>query len=937
MPKPETIGRYEIIGNIGRGGFAIVYLAQDPLLDRKVAIKLLQRPSEQTSGSSQTLYDRFQNEARTMVQLEQDGIVQVYDFGEHEGQPYLVMRYMPGGTLADQLASGPLEIEEVHTILQRLCDALDVVHEYGFIHRDLKPQNILFDEKGRACLADFGIARLADNTQTTAIVGTLKYMAPEQFRDEPLGTFTDIYQLGVILYEVLTGVPPYEATSTAGLIRKLLDDPVPAATNKNPELPFKCDNVIAKAMAKNPEERYASAKELWEDFDTAVKAHQTAVQDDGIQRIGRYELKDTLGRGGMATVYRAHDPQFNRDVAVKVLSHHAIDAFDFRERFAQEAKLLAQLEHRAIVPVYDFGEHLDQPYLVMRLMTGHTLYDRLLEWRLDINEISQIVQRICSALTKIHDNDLIHRDIKPANILFDDDGAAYLADFGIARLVEGSHSSMQFATPKYTSPEQLNDDPLDARTDIYQMGIVIYEMLAGHSPFDASSTSAIIYKHLSEPVPSLNDDELSNEFDTIIERAMAKDPDERFESAAELAAAFDEVVRYGTTTQTESSLFIPNIVQAESLATDEIDNTPEVSGNRSKLWIGLGILLAIIIIGAGIGFGPQLIAGPVPTPTPTVVATTPVEPTAVAQNIAVTVVIPTPVFTDTPVPTDTAVPTNTPTITPTPTQTPTPTNTSTPTITPTPLVATRVIGQSVNGNPIEVEQIGNGPHRIVLVSSVRGDQPEAVAVVEAIAEHFRNHLEEVPADVSLYFLPVLNPDGFEIETRFNANEVDLNRNWDTPSWRKDSPQPGGNDPESGGPEPFSEPETAALSAWLEDIQEDAASVQVISYYHHISADIPERGRVIPGYVEYETPTEASAALAQTLESASNVAYEPFWDGLYQPTGEMAQWVAIQGMAAADVEIPPAGDLDAIPTARNMSIFELSLDGIRAVIDSVSSP
>lgn len=927
MPKPDQIGRYEIIGNIGRGGFAIVYLAQDPLLDRKVAIKLLQRPAEQPTGSSKTLYERFQNEARTMVQLEQEGIVQVYDFGEHNDQPYLVMRYMPGGTLADRLASGPLDIEEANELLQRLCEALDIVHEYGFMHRDLKPQNILFDEKGRACLADFGIARLADNTQTTAVVGTLKYMAPEQFKDDALGTYTDIYQLGVILYELLTGVPPYEATSTAGLIRKLLDEPVPSASRYNPEIPFKCDAVIAKAMAKAPEDRYASAIELWQAFDTAVQFHQTAIQDDGVQRIGRYEIQEMIGRGGMAVVYRAHDPQFNRDVAIKVLSQHAMEAFDFRERFAQEAQLLANLEHRAIVPVYDFGEHEDEPFLVMRLMTGGTLYDRLLNWQMDTVEINQIVQRICSALTKIHENDLIHRDIKPANILFDSDGAAYLSDFGIVRMVEGRHSSMQFATPKYTSPEQINDELLDARTDIYQMGIVIYEMLAGHSPFEASSTSALIYKHLSEPVPTINDTELSPEYDAIIARAMAKDPNDRYEFAMALAQAFEDVARRGVGTAvlppTDGASPPPPISPAY------VESEQPEKG-RNWLWLIPTILLAIVLIafiGVGVSGG---FSGGGTEPTQVVVVN---EPTLPA--VAVTVIVPTTEPTQTPLPTDTAVPSNTPSPTPIPTDTATAGPTHTPTMTPTPLVDFQTIGDSVNGEPIELIQVGNGVNKIVLIAGIRGNQQDSEELVAAMADYFREHPEEVPAEVALYFIPILNPDGAAIDDRYNANGVDLNRNWETQTWRSDSPQPGGFLANSGGTEPFSEPETAALRRLLDQLKNDPTteSVNVLSYYHH--NDAPLDGRVTPGYQVYGTPAPLSEELATMVALASDALYIPAWIGAYQPTGEMVQWVSMQGMAGADVEIPREGGVDTIPEPHDRSILESTLDGVRAVIQAVS--
>jgi serine/threonine-protein kinase len=176
---PRTIGRYQIKKALGRGGMATVHLAHDPRFKREVALKVLPREFLHDP----TFHARFEREAQTIAAIEHPAIVPVYDFGEQEGQPFLVMRYMPGGSLADRLSQGPLTIAETAEVMKRLAPALDIAHEKGIIHRDLKPGNILFDQYGEAYLSDFGIVKLAQATTTftgSSVIGTPAYMSPEQ-------------------------------------------------------------------------------------------------------------------------------------------------------------------------------------------------------------------------------------------------------------------------------------------------------------------------------------------------------------------------------------------------------------------------------------------------------------------------------------------------------------------------------------------------------------------------------------------------------------------------------------------------------------------------------------------------------------------------------------------------------------------------------------
>src|SRR6266508_324526 len=257
-----NIGRYEVVQELGRGGMAIVYLARDPYIKRQVAVKVLPR---QFTFDPQ-FRTRFQREAEVIATLEHASIVPVYDFGEHEEQPYIVMRYMPGGSLADRLQKGPLPISEVADLFQRVGLAVDYAHILGIIHRDIKPGNILFDAQGGASLSDFGIAKIAESTAAltgTAMIGTPEYMSPEQAQGvKNLDGRCDIYSLGVVLFQALSGELPYKADTPMGAAIAHVTQPVPSLLDRSPNLPAKFETVIRKTLDKDPDKRYQTAAGL---------------------------------------------------------------------------------------------------------------------------------------------------------------------------------------------------------------------------------------------------------------------------------------------------------------------------------------------------------------------------------------------------------------------------------------------------------------------------------------------------------------------------------------------------------------------------------------------------------------------------------------------------------------------------------------------------
>jgi serine/threonine-protein kinase len=297
------------------------------------------------------------------------------------------------------------------------------------------------------------------------------------------------------------------------------------------------------------------------------------------EKIGIYEIKSELGRGGMATVYRGYDPRFEREVAVKVLPQELLHADpQFRLRFEREAKIVAQLEHSAIVPVYDVGEADGQPYFVMRYMSGGSLAERIKADVFTIDEAIQILGAIAPGLDEAHSKGIVHRDIKPSNILFDKRGNPYISDFGIAKLSQAQAGNVTgsaiIGTPAYMAPEQAQGIEVDGRADIYALGIILFEMLTGKQPYEADTPMAVAIKHITDPVPQIRqrNPKLPEGMETIIQKAMAKNKNDRFSTAVEMTNALREVARNITTKLATAPALanavppVPPTVKAEAIA-----------------------------------------------------------------------------------------------------------------------------------------------------------------------------------------------------------------------------------------------------------------------------------------------------------------------------------------------------------------------------------
>lgn len=263
--------------------------------------------------------------------------------------------------------------------------------------------------------------------------------------------------------------------------------------------------------------------------------------------LGRYETIEELGRGGTSVVYRARDQATEREVAVKVLSSHLLHDPDLLARFEREIKLAVKLEHPHIVPILDVGTEGDHPYIVMRLLSGGSLADRLRRGPLSAADTVRILMEVASALDEAHRLQIVHRDLKPSNILFDRHGTAYLADFGVARFMDGGESLTASAgvvgTPAYMSPEQLKGVAVTGLADQYALGLVAFQALTGRLPFEGS-TAQMILQQLQEPLPSVRryNAGLSPTFERVLARATAKNPNARYATASEFAAALATAV-----------------------------------------------------------------------------------------------------------------------------------------------------------------------------------------------------------------------------------------------------------------------------------------------------------------------------------------------------------------------------------------------------------
>jgi len=356
-------------------------------------------------------------------------------------------------------------------------------------------------------------------------------------------------------------------------------------------------------------------------------------QDELIgKKISQYTIIEEIGRGGMATVYKARQASMNRTVAIKVLPRHFMHDPDFLERFQREVDVIASLEHPHILPIYDYGETDGIPFIAMRFLGGGSMADMIRRGRPKITDLEKPFAQLAQALDYAHQQGIIHRDLKPGNIMLDENDNAYLSDFGIARVM-GSEltGSAIIGTPAYMSPEQANGINIDARSDIYAMGIVLFEMISGREPYKAETPMAVLLKHMSEPLPSIREvrSDVSEEIEEVINTATEKNPDDRYASAGEMAQAFSEALAGRSTAETKRSIdnrtrqakpyteasTVTNVADTDTIIEARKPPTlpdnatiapatqpPQKQPNRTPLYAAVAVIVLLVLGGGGFGF-----------------------------------------------------------------------------------------------------------------------------------------------------------------------------------------------------------------------------------------------------------------------------------------------------------------------------------------------
>ncbi|HWM95396.1 MAG TPA: protein kinase [Thermoanaerobaculia bacterium] len=575
-----TFSRYEILEPLERGQTGSVYKARDLREGGLVALEVLPGlPAGEAATAAA-------EEAAAASALGHPHISPVLDFGEAPEGGLYVVRALDGETLRSRMERGPLTPEQAVGLSSQIAAALGQAHEKGIVHRDLRPGNIVVSADGQARVAGFGLSWLISAISSNGSSPGLAYRAPEQLRGEPADARADIWSLGVLLYEMITGRPPFRGADRhelAGAILELDPEPMSAV---HPGLPSELDDVVAQALSKDPAGRPARMDDLLVALRCILaggglaEPEATLVQVPGLLRrvrpaspvapaaeippepepsgeaeapfsqrtVAHYRILEPLGGGAMGTVYKAEDTRLRRTVALKFLPGELTRDPVAKARFFQEAQAASALDHPNICTIHEVGEtHDGHLYLAMAAYDGETVKARIARGPLSIAEAVDLACQAAQGLAKAHREGIVHRDVKPANLMVTADGMLKILDFGVAKLrgATGMNVVGSFlGTPAYMSPEQARGEEVDSRSDVFSLGVVLYEMLTGARPFRSGEgvTSALrsLLEDRPAPLRTLRP-EVPPELERIAGRMLAKPRADRYPTAAEVLTELAEV------------------------------------------------------------------------------------------------------------------------------------------------------------------------------------------------------------------------------------------------------------------------------------------------------------------------------------------------------------------------------------------------------------
>lgn len=582
-PGSRIDDRYEILDALGSGGMGHVYRARRLRLGDEVAIKVMQATPDAPPESR----ERFLRESRACAQLRHPNIVGILDFGFDSGnQPYMVMELLSGPSLREEIdLDSPMTPARVASILGPVASALQLAHDRGITHRDLKPANIVAHryESGERVykVIDFGLAAMkatSDQTRLTDpafFLGTLAYAAPEQMRGEEVTPAADVYALGVIAYEMLTGARPHDATNQATLISQTLTASPISPAARRAGLPAGVDAAVMRALEKNADARWPSVAE----FVDALQASSGAAVS-GFSRIGappaedsgllsRYELGSLIGRGRLGSlIYHGTHRALGIPVAIRVLKRDEQPHWEaVRTRFLLEARTL-QVSHPSVLQVRDFGEDDRNVFLVTDFIEGPSLRQAMagagaMAWPRASNLLAQALDAVSALHRRGGFICGVNPDMVRLRALAQSSGSGATADSsahvgeqivmttaGIKSVqdvlatmreqeLRGQEASEQELP--YVAPEVLMGGAPNARADVFTIGVLAYQMVTGKLPFKAASLPELMGQMLQikPPVPSALNAEIPEAASAAIIRAIDGNPANRFDSAQAFAQALN--------------------------------------------------------------------------------------------------------------------------------------------------------------------------------------------------------------------------------------------------------------------------------------------------------------------------------------------------------------------------------------------------------------
>jgi serine/threonine protein kinase/formylglycine-generating enzyme required for sulfatase activity len=559
-----TVRDYEILEVLGRGGMGAVYRARHRWLKQERALKLIRTDL----ASEATFVERFLREGQVLASLESPHLVRLHELGPlSEHSFFMVMELLKGETVQQRLlARGRLEPAEAVRIVREAALALGAAHRKGVVHRDISPDNLYLvkDDEGREVtkVIDFGIAKPLGTeagalTHTRGFIGKLEYASPEQCGaledDEAIDGRSDVYSLGVTLYHMLAGRPPFRASSAEQYIYRHLNVAPEPLSKHVPAgaVPEALERVVLKALNKKRGDRQGSMAEFIAELDAAIAAAGPPrhVLKPGETFARRYRIDAKLGEGGMGAVYRAYDTLAQVPVALKLILRTASPSA--LERFRREAVLARKVAHAHVCRIHDLGEADGVHYVTMELLEGDTLGAYVqARGRLGVGEALGLFAQVVDGLAEAHRAGIVHRDLKPQNVMVDPLGRARIVDFGLALSADMERLTVEgkmVGTPLYMAPEQIIGREMDERTDLYALGVILFEMLIGRAPFAGRTMQSLLRAQVQEapPAPSSLVAGIPEEVDALVLRCLEKAPEDRWPSAVVLLAAVREAQARG--------------------------------------------------------------------------------------------------------------------------------------------------------------------------------------------------------------------------------------------------------------------------------------------------------------------------------------------------------------------------------------------------------